>query len=103
MSVLEGITHVVADSDLDGLMAAAVLKACKPDIEVIFAHAALVRGGSLDEIINRNTAMCDLPFHPDCGLYLDHHMTIIIHHNNTFNAGTVLRLFRPADHPANTT
>jgi len=75
MSVLEGITHVVADSDLDGLMAAAVLKACKPDIEVIFAHAALVRGGSLDEIINRNTAMCDLPFHPDCGLYLDHHMT----------------------------
>ena len=75
MSPMEGITRVVADSDLDGLMAAAVLKASKPSIEVHFAHPALLRAGSIDDLIDRNTAICDLPFHPDCGLYLDHHLT----------------------------
>ena len=75
MSVLEGITSVIADSDLDGLMAAAILKAAKPEIDVHFSHAALIRSGALDHIINENTALCDLPFHPNCGLYLDHHMT----------------------------
>ena len=75
MSPLDGIVRVVADSDLDGLMAAAVLKASNPQIEVHFAHPALLRGGSLDHLIDRSTAICDLPFHPDCGLYLDHHLT----------------------------
>ena len=75
MSPLDGIVRVVADSDLDGLMAAAVLKASKPDIEVHFAHPALLRSGNLDHLIDRQTAICDLPFHEDCGLYLDHHLT----------------------------
>ena len=75
MSPLEGILRVVADSDLDGLMAAAVLKASKPEIEVHFAHPALLRSGKLDHLIDRQTAICDLPFHKDCGLYLDHHLT----------------------------
>jgi len=75
MSPLDGIQRVVADSDLDGLMAAAVLKASNPQIEVHFAHPALLRAGTMDHLIDRNTAICDLPFHPDCGLYLDHHLT----------------------------
>lgn len=75
MSPLDNITRVVADSDLDGLMAAAVLKAAKPSIEVHFAHPALIRAGSIDYLIDRNTAICDLPFHENCGLYLDHHQT----------------------------
>ena len=75
MSPLDNITRVVADSDLDGLMAAAVLKAAKPSIEVHFAHPALIRAGSIDHLIDRNTAICDLPFHENCGLYLDHHQT----------------------------
>lgn len=75
MSPLDGIVRVVADSDLDGLMAAAVLKASKPEIKVHFAHPALLRSGTLDHLIDRQTAICDLPFHEDCGLYLDHHLT----------------------------
>ena len=75
MSPLDGIARVVADSDLDGLMAAAVLKARNPEIEVHFTHPALIRAGSLDHLIDRQTAICDLPFHPNCGLYLDHHLT----------------------------
>ena len=72
---LPDFKRIIADSDLDGLCAAAVLKAANPDAEVHFAHAALVRSGALDELIDRSTAMVDLPFHPDCGWYLDHHQT----------------------------
>jgi oligoribonuclease NrnB/cAMP/cGMP phosphodiesterase (DHH superfamily) len=68
-------TSIIADSDLDGLCAAAVLKAANPDAIVHFGHAALVRSGALDHLIDRNTAMVDLPFHPACGWYLDHHQT----------------------------
>lgn len=75
MSVLDNIVRVVADSDLDGLMAAAVLKSSKPSLQVHFAHPALIRAGIVDHLIDENTAICDLPFHPDCGLYLDHHLT----------------------------
>lgn len=75
MSVLDGIERVIADSDLDGLMAAAVLKASKPSLEIHFSHPALIRSGAIDHMIDEKTALCDLPFHPDCGLYLDHHMT----------------------------
>lgn len=72
---LPNFTRIIADSDLDGLCAAAVLKAANPDAEVHFAHAALIRSGSIDELIDRSTAMVDLPFHPSCGWYLDHHQT----------------------------
>ena len=72
---LPEFTTIVADSDLDGLCAAAVLKAVNPNATVHFAHAALVRSGTIDHLINHQTAMVDLPFHPNCGLYLDHHLT----------------------------
>ena len=80
MSVLEAaglpaFTSIIADSDLDGLCAAAVLKAANPNATVHFAHAALVRSGAIDHLVDRQTAMVDLPFHPDCGWYLDHHQT----------------------------
>ena len=72
---LPEFSRIIADSDLDGLCAAAVLKAANPDAEVHFAHAALVRSGAIDSLIDRTTAMVDLPFHPQCGWYLDHHQT----------------------------
>ena len=72
---LPNFKRIVADSDLDGLCAAAVLKSVNPNAEVIFAHAALVRLGAMDSQIDENTAIVDLPFHENCGLYLDHHLT----------------------------
>lgn len=68
-------TRIVADADMDGLCAAAVLKRLHPKAEVMFAHPALVRSGHLDEHIDRSTVMVDLPFHPACGWYVDHHQT----------------------------
>ena len=67
--------RIVADADLDGLCAAAVLKQALPEATVHFAHPALVRSGHLDDVIDRRTVMVDLPFHPACGWYVDHHHT----------------------------
>ena len=69
------IQLIVADGDLDGLVAGAVLKTAWPDADIVFSHPAEIRSGFLDGIINENTALCDLPFHPACGLYIDHHVT----------------------------
>ncbi len=69
------IHKIVADGDLDGLIAASILKTYYTDATIFFTHAAEIRGGHLDSIIDKNTAICDLPFHPNCGLYLDHHST----------------------------
>ena len=66
---------IVADSDFDGLCGAAILKKYNPGAEIIFSHAALIRSGSLDDIIDSQTVIIDLPFHPNCGWYLDHHQT----------------------------
>jgi oligoribonuclease NrnB/cAMP/cGMP phosphodiesterase (DHH superfamily) len=72
---LPNFKRIVADSDLDGLCAAAVLKAANPNAQVVFAHAALIRSGAMDSYIDENTAIVDLPFHENCGWYLDHHLT----------------------------
>ncbi len=69
------IRLIIADGDLDGLVAGAVLKTAWPDADIVFSHPAEIRSGYLDDIINENTALCDLPFHPACGLYIDHHVT----------------------------
>ena len=68
-------TKIVADSDFDGLIGAAILKAYNPAAEVKFSHAALVRNGNMDGEINASTVIVDLPFHQNCGWYLDHHQT----------------------------
>lgn len=69
------IERIIADGDMDGLFAAVILKSNFPEAEVRFSHPAEIRSGLIDQLIDRNTAICDLPFHPNCGLYLDHHAT----------------------------
>ncbi len=69
------IQHIIADGDFDGLVAAAVLKTAWPKASVFFSHPSEIRSGDLDDSINQHTAICDLPFHPNCALYIDHHAT----------------------------
>ena len=45
------------------------------DAEIIFAHPGELRSGILDDMIDKYTAICDLPMHPRCGLNIDHHRT----------------------------
>ncbi len=69
------IQRIVADGDLDGLLSAAILKRVWREAEVRFSHPAEIRRGDLDEFIDDKTAVVDLPFHPNCGLHIDHHLT----------------------------
>ena len=69
------INQIVTDSDLDGVVTAAILKRYWPDAEVFFGHPGEIRAGMLDHLIDRRTAVCDLPMHPSCGLSIDHHQS----------------------------
>jgi hypothetical protein len=69
------IERVVADGDLDGLLSAAIIRRVWGNIPVRFSHPAEVRKGDVDDWMNRKTAVVDLPFHPLCGLHIDHHLT----------------------------
>ena len=75
MASFPDVHRIIADSDLDGMCAAVVLKKAYPNAEVHFAHAALIRSGILDHLIDEQTVTVDLPFHPNSGWYLDHHLT----------------------------
>ena len=72
---IPNFSKIIADSDFDGLCGAAILKKYNPSAEVIFSHAALIRSGSMNEYIDSETVIVDLPFHDNCGWYLDHHQT----------------------------
>ena len=69
------IQRIVTDSDLDGVVTASILRRWWPDSEVIFGHPGELRAGLMDHLMNRKTAVCDLPRHPECGLSIDHHQS----------------------------
>ena len=69
------IRRIVTDSDLDGVVTGAILRRWWPDAEVIFGHPGELRAGVFDEMIDRWTAICDLPMHRNCGLSIDHHQS----------------------------
>lgn len=69
------IRRIVTDSDLDGVVTAAILRRWWTDAEVVFGHPGELRAGVYDELIDEWTAICDLPVHPNCGLSIDHHQS----------------------------
>ncbi len=69
------IRRIVTDSDLDGVVTGAILRRWWPDAEIVFGHPGELRAGLLDGCIDRQTAVCDLPRHPECGLSIDHHQS----------------------------
>lgn len=71
--IVPPIRRIIADADMDGAIAAAVVLASAPGADLIFTRASQVRAGMWDDLIDANTAIVDLPFRPGCGLYIDHH------------------------------
>lgn len=69
------IRRIVTDSDLDGVVTGAILRRWWADADVIFGHPGELRAGVFDEVIDRWTAVCDLPMHHSCGLSIDHHQS----------------------------
>ena len=82
-------TRIVTDGDLDGIASAGILLRAFPQAEVIFANPAGIRLGIFDEYIDCSTIICDLPFRPNAGAVIDHHLT-----NKEFDS-TVLDCWRP--------
>ena len=76
------IHKIVTDSDLDGVVTGAILRRWWPDAKIIFGHPGALRAGLLDDVIDRHTAVCDLPRHPNCGLSIDHHQSNESHDKN---------------------
>ncbi len=69
------ITRILTDSDLDGVLSGAILLRRWPEAEVVFGHPGALKNGLYDDFINSETAICDLPYHPMCGLSIDHHLS----------------------------
>ena len=69
------IKRIITDTDLDGVVTGAILKRYWKDAEVIFTQPGQLRSGILDDKIDISTAICDLPYHPKCGLNIDHHQS----------------------------
>lgn len=67
------IRHILTDSDLDGVVTAAILRRWWPNARISFGHPGELRAGHLDSIIDKWTVICDLPRHKNCGLSIDHH------------------------------
>ncbi len=69
------IKRIITDTDLDGVVTGAILNRYWKDAEIIFTQPGLLRTGKLDEQIDIYTAICDLPYRPNCGLNIDHHQS----------------------------
>jgi len=69
------IERIITDSDLDGVVTGAILRRWWPNTEIKFGHPGDLRAGMMDHLINRKTAICDLPRHINCGLSIDHHQS----------------------------
>lgn len=69
------ITRILTDSDLDGVLSGAILLRRWPEAEVVFGHPGALKNGLYDDFIDDKTAICDLPYHPKCGLSIDHHLS----------------------------
>ena len=82
-------SRIVTDGDLDGIASAAILLRAFPDADVVFANPPGIRTGVFDDVIDRSTIICDLPFHPNAGAVIDHHLT------NKKSESEVLDFWRP--------
>lgn len=69
------ITRILTDGDLDGVLSGAILLRRWPEAEVVFGHPGALKNGLYDDFINDKTAICDMPYHPKCGLSIDHHLS----------------------------
>lgn len=67
------ITKALVDSDLDGVVCAAMLKNIYGDIKVRLTDPSSLQAGRDNDFVDENTVIADLSFVDGCGLYFDHH------------------------------
>ena len=65
------MTRLITRSDFDGLFCAVLLKQVEKIDEVIFAHPKDVQDGKVE--VQKGDILTNLPYHPNCGVWFDHH------------------------------
>ncbi|MFC1619198.1 exopolyphosphatase [Candidatus Neomarinimicrobiota bacterium] len=99
--------RVVYRGDLDGTLCTAILIDVGLGDEITQAHPKDMQDGKVD--ITGEDILCNLPYHPNCYMWFDHHVTEIENSNAPTDfkglvevapsaAGLVYRYFLP-DHP----
>lgn len=63
--------RLVTRSDFDGLVCGVLLKEVEKIDEVVFAHPKDMQDGTV--AITENDIITNLPYHPNCGMWFDHH------------------------------
>ncbi len=63
--------NLITRSDFDGLTCAVLLKEVEIIEKISFAHPKDVQEKTLT--VTKNDILTNLPYHPDCGLWFDHH------------------------------
>jgi len=63
--------NLITRSDFDGLTCAVLLKEVEIVDEITFAHPNDIQDGTFP--VTRNDILTNLPYHPNCGMWFDHH------------------------------
>ena len=63
--------RLITRSDFDGLVCAVFLSDMKIVDEYKFVHPKDIQNGSVE--VTSNDVLANVPYHPDCGLWFDHH------------------------------
>ena len=63
--------NLITRSDFDGLTCAVLLREVEIIEKISFAHPKDVQEKTLS--VTKNDILTNLPYHPDCGLWFDHH------------------------------
>jgi len=67
--------HLITRGDVDGLACAVLLSIVEPIESIRFAHPKDMQDGLYP--VSSEDIIANLPYHPDCGLWFDHHASAI--------------------------
>ncbi len=69
--------RLITRTDLDGLTCAVFITVMEKIDEVMFAEPKAMQDGKVD--VNDHDIIANLPYHPKCALWFDHHTSQMIH------------------------
>ncbi len=65
--------RLITRGDVDGLACAVFLTITEKIETIIFAHPKDMQDGKIEVL--QNDIICNLPYHPDCNMWFDHHIS----------------------------
>ena len=65
--------RLISRGDADGLACAVFITTMEKIESIKFAHPKDMQDGKID--VTQNDIICNLPFHPDCYMWFDHHIS----------------------------